>query len=84
MMKPEQIRLVDNVVSRLPAREIISHADFRTALNLHFETAQAMIDGQEVVAMDCGTRSKSYWRITRESAVLLVHRRVLGIKGRVR
>jgi hypothetical protein len=80
MMTPDERRLADEYVKRLPTTWIISKPDFMTALNLNRETANAMIDGREVVRADWGGGSKAYWYITRESIVRLIHKRILGIR----
>lgn len=85
MMSKGQLKIADRYVSRLPAGAMISKPDFCSACDdLHPDTVQAMIDARELDATDWGGGSKSYWYILRESAVLQIHRRILGIKGGVR
>jgi hypothetical protein len=84
MMNAGQQKLADRYVARLPREDVIQMADFRTALDLHPDTAQQIVDDMEVDAADWGSRSKAYWWITRESIVLLIHRRVLGIRATTR
>lgn len=82
MMTPGQRQLADRYVSRLPKGATISKPDFCSAVdNLHPDTVQAMIDSHELDAADWGSGSKSYWYILRESAVLQIHKRVLGIRS---
>ena len=82
MMTPGQLQMADGYVARLPAGPIISRPDFCAACGgLHHSTVQAMIESGELDAADWGSGSKSYWYIQRESAVLHIHRRILGIRG---
>jgi hypothetical protein len=81
MMNPGQLKMADRYVAQLPAGSTVSKPDFCAACgNLHPDSVQAMIDGRELDAADWGSGSKSYWHINRESAILQIHRRILGIR----
>lgn len=83
MMTPGQRAFADDDVARLPKDAVISKPDFMAALDLHHEVASAMIEDREVDAADWGGRGKAYWYITRDSIVLLIHRRILGLRQAV-
>lgn len=82
MMTPGQVEMADSYVARLPPGSTISSPDFSAACGgLHYSSVQAMIESGELDAADWGGGSKSYWHINRESAILQIHRRILGIRG---
>lgn len=84
MMTPGQLQMADHWVSRLPpplpSHYVITRPDFISATGLSPATVQDMIDNREMDVADWGCGTKSRWFILRSSAVLQIHRRILGIR----
>lgn len=81
MMTPGQRALADFYAARLPKSRIVSKPDLCAAFWWSEHTAEAFIDNGSLVAVDIGRGTKKRWMIERDSALLLVHRRILGIRG---
>ncbi|MCZ7593095.1 MAG: hypothetical protein M5U15_13600 [Kiritimatiellae bacterium] len=84
MMTIGQLQMADHWVSRLPpdrpSNYVITRPDFISATGLSPATVQDMIDNREMDVADWGCGKKSRWFILRTSAVLQIHKRILGIR----
>lgn len=67
---------LERVLSRLPAKELISVSDIAAALDIHVSGVYGLLEEGKLTSINVGVKKRHHYKITRTSIVKFIERRI--------